>query len=133
MASEQLGWDIPLKAARDLSGDQYHGMYLSADDTVDLPNSGILNCVGVLQDKPAAVGRGARVRFLGVTKVRAGDTLAIDDRVTMVATGWFVKTVSGYAVAGLVKVAAASGYIGEVILGIGQLASTSSHSTGEAL
>jgi len=133
MGSENLGLDIPFKAARDLSGNQYFGVYLSANDTVDLPNSGVLSCVGVLQDKPAAAGRGARVRFLGVTKVRAGDTLAIDDRVTMTATGYFVKASSGLASFGLVKVSAASGYIAEVILGLGQLSPVNSFGAGEAL
>lgn len=125
------GLDYPAKAAGDLSAAQYHGVYHSANDTVNLPADGVQPCSGVLQDKPAAAGRGAVVRFLGQSKVKAGGTLAINDRITMAASGYFVACTSGGAPCGVCIKSATSGYIGEAIMGIGACMSVSSAQTGQ--
>lgn len=125
------GLDYPCKAAGDLSLCQYHGVYHSANDTVNIPADGLQPCSGVLQDKPAAAGRGAVVRFLGQSKVKAGGTLAINDRITMAASGYFVAVTSGGAPCGVCIKSATSGYIGEAILGIGNLLSTTSAATAQ--
>lgn len=113
------------RAAADLSGRQYLGMTITSDHTVNVPAAANDLCAGVLQNKPAAAGRGAKVK-LGRTKVRAGGTLTAGDFITMAASGYFIKALSGYRQHGAVIFGAASGYIAtaEITLG-GPIAVTS--------
>ena len=49
--------------------------------------------VGVLQNKPAAIGRTATVRIGGIAKVKAGGTIAAGDRVGTDANGRAIKLI----------------------------------------
>ena len=72
MAVEQDGIDITLPAAADLSSYQ-HRLLLVDDNgrgTIAL-GSGTIG-IGILQNKPAAQGRGAAVRIAGVSKYIGG-------------------------------------------------------------
>lgn len=68
--------DIPFTAQEDLSDDQYRIVVLNTTyKTVQRPDAGSDIPLGVLQNNPAA-GEPAQVRVLGVSKVRAGETIA---------------------------------------------------------
>ncbi len=105
------------KAARDMSAHQYKGVYLSANDTIDVPTAATNFCAGVLQDKPKAAGRAARVVFMGKTKAYVGGgTLTYGQSVAMTTSGWFIKTLSGYHADGIVTQGANSGFLAEIFL-----------------
>jgi len=131
MATEQGGIDISFKAARDMSAGRYHGVEMSANDTVDYPDSAKLFCVGILQNKPAAAGRGATVRIAGHTKVMAGGTIAFANAVTIAASGWVVKATSGSAAHGICVKGANSGYPGEIVFAPAYTLSATSAETNQ--
>lgn len=119
------GLDYPFKAAGDLSDGMYKGVIISANDTVNYPDAAA-EIIGVLQNKPAAANREATVRIAGQTKVKAGGTLAVNDPISVAASGWFTKCASGGRKCGRCIVSAASGYVGEAIIGFsGAYAATS--------
>lgn len=99
------------KAAADLSGKQYLGVIASADDTVQVPAADNDNIVGVLENKPAAAGRGARVG-VGFVKFRAGGAIAYNVPITCVASGYFTEATSGDRIVGQCLRAVTSGYLG---------------------
>lgn len=82
MAIDSDLYTIPgLKAEGDLSTKQFRFMEISGafqvdtcDNASDLPD-------GVLQNKPAAAGRAAEVRQLGITKLVLGGTVSAGDRI----------------------------------------------------
>ena len=73
MAYEIDVLDVSFKAAADLSSYQYCFVELSADNTVAKFGTASSIAIGVLQNKPTAAGQAARVRVLGVSRVRASD------------------------------------------------------------
>lgn len=124
--------DESFKAARDLSGGKYKGVKVSADDTVDYPSAGTDPMIGVLQNKPAAAGRGAQVVFVGRTKAYLTGTVTAGTGVSATTSGWFVRTTSGYRQHGVCIKAANSGYPGEVFLvGVADHMSVSSVDAGQ--
>ena len=106
----------PYKAGGDLSDGLYKGVEISGNETVNYPDAADTPCAGVLQDKPAAAGRGARVATRGPTKAKFGATLTAGQKVYMAASGWFGKMTSGYIPCGQVMEGANSGYIGKIDL-----------------
>lgn len=111
MAKEGVGLEMSAKAAADLSGKQYLGMIVSAADTVQVPAAANDFCIGVLQNKPAAAGRAARVK-IGFTKFRAGGAISAADPITMAASGYFTAATSGSRICGNALRAVTSGYLG---------------------
>jgi len=99
------------KAAADLSGKQFLGVIPSADDTVQVPAAANDHIIGILQNKPAAAGRAAKVA-VGFVKFRAGGAIAVGDPVTCTASGYIVKATSGYRQVGVCYRAVTSGYLG---------------------
>ena len=83
-------------SAADLSAKQYlfmeqstsTGKVTSADGIGDI-------CVGVLQNDPAAANRAACVAVAGITKVVAGATIAIGDKLCTNASGKAIVANSG--------------------------------------
>lgn len=75
MAVENFGIDITFKASADLSSYQYYFVEITADNTVGVVNALTDKPAGVLQNKPAAAGRAAVVRVLGVSKVSSDAAL----------------------------------------------------------
>lgn len=118
------------RAAADLSGKQYLGMSVTSDHTVNVPAAANAACAGVLQNKPAAAGRGAKVK-LGRTKLRAGGTLAAGDFITMAASGYFTKALSGFRQHGVVIYGAASGYIATAEVNMGSTIAANSVVAGQ--
>lgn len=81
MAGELEVFDIgSLKAAADLSEKQYYIVLISAQDKVNLCGSGG-EAIGVLQNKPAADGRSAQVRIVGISQIEYGATVAAGAKV----------------------------------------------------
>lgn len=65
-----------LTAAADLSTSQYCVVFLSTNNTVNLATSTTAIPIGILQNKPSAAGQAAEVCIFGVSKARAGGTIA---------------------------------------------------------
>jgi hypothetical protein len=99
------------KAAGDLSGKQYLGVILSADDTVQVPAAANDNIIGILENKPAAANRGARVAC-GFVKFRAGSAIAYNVPITVAASGYVIEATSGHRIVGQCLRTVTSGYLG---------------------
>lgn len=75
MAYTLDGRTLTLEASADLSSSQYLFVALGSTGIAVVSGSGG-KAVGVLQDKPAALGRAGCVQYDGVTKVKAGAVVA---------------------------------------------------------
>ena len=120
-----------LKAARDMSAHQYKGVYLSADNTVDVPTGAANKCAGILQDKPAAAGRACRVVHIGYTRAYVSGSVAYGQTLSMTTSGWFILCVSGFHADGLCIEDANSGYPAKIFLNPSGLLSVSSAQTAQ--
>lgn len=118
MAVDSDLYTIPgLKAEKDLSSDQFKAVELSGSFQVDLADNAGDFVIGVLQNKPAAAARAAEVRQKGITKWKAGGTIAVGDRIGTDAAGLAVaKTANNDWFIGLALDAAVSGDIFSVLL-----------------
>lgn len=95
MAGELLIADIgSLKAAADLSTKQYYIVLISAADKVNLCGNGG-EAIGILQNKPAADGRSAQVRTMGISQIEWGATVAAGARVMSDANGEGITATAG--------------------------------------
>lgn len=95
MAYEIPGQQISFQAAADLSAKQFFFVKLDTSGNMaaiaavtDIP-------LGILQDKPAALGRAGCVMLDGVSKVVAGANLAKGDQVGVDSTGRAVTYLAG--------------------------------------
>jgi hypothetical protein len=115
-------FDVPCKAEGDLSTKQYYAVELSgADRQVDVCDNAGDTVFGVLQDKPAAVGRACAVRVLGITKwVSDGNAgaIVVGDVLGTNAAGKAVKkTANNDKIAGLaLSASTADGTVIDVFL-----------------
>lgn len=98
MAVEIPGKQFSYEAAGDLSTKQFHAMKMDANGRITVFTALGNVPVGILQDKPAALGRAGCVMIDGVSKMVAG--VAIDEG----------ELVAG-AADGRAKVAAANDYV----------------------
>lgn len=120
MAMEGSLQTIPgLKANADLSAKQFRVMKMAAAHAVTVCAATTDKPVGVLQDAPTS-GNPASVAFAGVTKAKAGGTIAAGDTVGCDANGAVVTYVEGtdttkYRV-GIAQSAGANGDIIDVLL-----------------
>ena len=88
MAIDSDLYTIPgLSSESDLSADQFKAMELSGSFQVDLADNAADEVVGILQNKPAAAGRAAEVRQLGIAKWKLGGTVTAGDKVGTDAAG----------------------------------------------
>lgn len=115
MATKNYGNDLTLVASADLSAQQYRLVKLTSTG-IAVANASDLNQVGVLQDKPNALGVAGSVRVDGVSKVRYGGTVAAGDRLTSDASGNAIVATTGKQVCGIALVAGVSGDIGTIFL-----------------
>lgn len=93
MATELKLMDVSYLAAEDLSSDQYRFVVLTSSGTVRRPDSATEVALGVLQNDPASGGV-AVVRIQGISKLRAGKSLAVG---TFVAPEYVSATDAGKA------------------------------------
>lgn len=78
--------DITFKAAADLSDYQYHFVYLSAANTVNVAGSNA-KTIGILQNKPDAAGESAVVRVVGTSQMVAGEVISRGKYITSKSDG----------------------------------------------
>ena len=71
MALNGAGIIHTFKAGEDLSGKQYHAVYISAAGTVSAVDGGTRAPIGILQNAPTS-GQDASVMIMGVSKFVAG-------------------------------------------------------------
>lgn len=103
MATQNLGVVVPIEAAADLSASQFHFMTIDSSSQIDETAAG-LAADGVLQDKPAAAGRGSALALPGCfTKIKLGATLTAGDEVASDSTGRAVSTSSNDRILGRIK------------------------------
>lgn len=113
------GVDISLEAGQDLSAKQYYFVTVASDGQVDPTGDGLL-AHGVLQNDPAAAGRGATVRISGVSKVVAGGACTRGGLVASDSAGKAVNVVSGdMALGTALETATTDGQIISVLLNTG--------------
>ena len=109
MSKENSLTSISFEASADLSAAQYFFMKVTSTG-VALAGNGEKS-VGVLQNKPAALGREATVAINGVTKMEAGGTIAIDGDVASDAAGKAVAAATGDQILGIALASAVNGDI----------------------
>lgn len=109
MATENLGKCISLPVVGDYSANQYKFVTINTSGQAALVGSAGGRAVGVLQDDPDAAGRVGNVMVgTGITKVIAGEALAIGYPVASDATGKAVEAATGEAQLGIVLEAASA-------------------------
>jgi len=121
------GQDVGFQASTDLSAKQFYFVVLNSSKQLAVAGANV-ECVGVLQDTPAAAGRVGQVRCFGVTKVQCGGSFNAGDKVASDANGKAVKAtaasvsagtpepLAGSLVQGIALEAGASGQIATVLL-----------------
>jgi len=118
MAYENILFDWTFPANADLSSSQFRAVTLGSNGNVAVVAAAGADAVGILQDKPAAAGRAAQVRVLGISKAIAGaGGVSVGDRVKTDASGGVITTsTAGDVVIGRVLVAAAAGETATILL-----------------
>ena len=111
MSTNAVGTDITLVASGDLSASQFCSVKLDANGRSTLSGASDLNQIGIQQDKPTALGQASTIRTAGVTKVKAGGTIAIGDRLTSNASGALIAATTGKQILGIAITAGVSGDI----------------------
>ena len=100
MSYEESLKTITVEASGDLSGDQYKIVGLDTNGRAAVLSSVGAKPLGVLQDKPSALGRPCSVAIGGVSKVKLGGTVAADAEVTSTAAGLGSTAATGNYVLG---------------------------------
>lgn len=94
MAYTLDGRTLTLEASGDLSSSQYLFVDLGSTGIAVVSVSGA-KAVGVLQDKPAALGRAGCVQYDGVTKVKAGAAVSVGDDIMSDGSGKAITATTG--------------------------------------
>lgn len=94
MAVEQRIYDMSLEAAQDLSDYQYHVMEGSGAFGCTLSSAADEDSLGILQNKPDAVGKEAEVRRIGISKAVCGGVIPVWTKVTPDDNGHIVVAVT---------------------------------------
>jgi hypothetical protein len=108
MSYEEVLKTISVEASADLSAHQYKFMNVDSSGQLELVTTLGGEFLGILQDKPAAVGRAGSVGIDGVTKIEASAAIA--------AGAIVVSTTAGLAVTASAD--------GQIVLGIAMEAAT---------
>lgn len=95
MAYEIPGFTVTLEASADLSAAQHKFVKLDSNGQVAVCAAVTDKPIGVLQDKPAAIGRAATVMVMGISKVQGDANLAKGDQVGTSADGQAAAYVPG--------------------------------------
>ena len=121
MSTSRDLFNISASAAADYSSNQYYAVKLTAEGpppTATVCSTAGEQAQGILQDDPAAAGRGCTVRMLGTSKAVAGAAITFLDRVTVDSSGRVVTaTANSDGVIGrALRAATAAGDVIEVLL-----------------
>ena len=119
MASEQEQLNITLKAEGDLSSYQYYAVNVTNSGYGTIAAGSAAYTVGILQNKPAAYGRAAKVCVAGHTKAIAGAAISTIGYVEVLNHGLVqgVSTQSHNVIGINTTTAAGSGEYVEILLG----------------
>jgi hypothetical protein len=117
MSQVEIPLTITRPAAADLSASLYHFVELDSSGNVAINNTLGELSIGVLNNKPTALGQAAEVQVEGVAKVVAGATITPNQKVATSATGAAVVAISTYHVMGVCVKGGATGEVIEVLLG----------------
>jgi hypothetical protein len=120
MAVEIPLFDVPFKAAADLTAKQYYALEITAADTVNVCGAATDRVIGVLQNTPNT-NQAASVRVHGITKAvsdGSGTAIAAGDYVGPNSSGKMVKKATAdYSVAGIaLSASSADGTVISVLL-----------------
>jgi len=108
---------ITLPAAADYSTTgQYLCVKVNTSGQAEVIASQGVDCIGILQNDPAAAGRAATVAVGGVCKAMSGDTLTAGVKVTAGADGRVETAATGDFVLGWTLTAANDGQILSLLL-----------------
>jgi len=95
MAYEIPGTTLSLEASGDLSASQYKFVKLDTNGRVVVCTGVTDKPIGILQDKPGALGRACQVMVSGVSKVQGDANLTKGDQVGTSADGQAAAYVPG--------------------------------------
>jgi len=119
MAIEQREFNIGfMTAAADYSAKQYYAVYVSANGVVTVQTSAGGSVLGILQNDPISGGI-CDIAVIGVSKVKAGGTLAAGDPIQVHTDGTIIKALTGDISIGTVLIGCASGSFATVLLNAG--------------
>lgn len=110
---------ISIAAGADLSACQYKIV-----DVAGVIAATSTAALGVLQNKPAAIGRGASVAYSGHMKAYVGGAVTAGGRLKVTTSGWLVAVASGDGAVGKAIKAATSGSLCEIIADFAGAATT---------
>lgn len=117
MATEVHVRELSLPVAADYSSNQNYWMTYNSSQQAQLATVRGEQCIGLLQDDPAAAGRVGSVAWDGKAKALLGGTVAVDDPVCTSASGTTIKaTLSTDHIMGKAMTAGVSGDIIDVLL-----------------
>lgn len=114
MAHEQRVADISLDAGEDLSSYQYYVVGLNSSSQAVLADGDETICMGILQNKPAAAGREAQVRNLGISKAVYGGTVTVGAHLKSSSGKLIVTTTAGDRYVAIAKTAGVVNDVGTV-------------------
>ena len=116
MSTDNKGLVLPFEAGADLSAKQYYAVYLDSSAQIQLVDAVTRPAIGILQNKPDAAGKEARVCVGGTSKVILGGTLAIGALVGPAATGKAVADASTNYTIGMLTTGGADTELGTVLI-----------------
>jgi hypothetical protein len=93
-----IGYDISLNAAADLSAKQFQAVVVDSNGKAALAGAGA-QAIGILQNKPTS-GQAAAVRVLGISKMLCGGSFNAGDLVSCDSNGKAVKYTAASVSAG---------------------------------
>lgn len=111
--------NVPVAAGADLSACQYKAVAVGG--TIAANNGATL---GILQNKPDAVGKDATVCVFGRSRYSAGGAVTKGNRVTVTTSGWFVAVASNQLGCGTALDTVSSGGIGDGVFNFPGVRST---------
>lgn len=97
---------ISLEAAADHTSNQYKFMKIDSNGRAALASVDGEFCIGVLEDKPSAVGTVGLVRTGGVAKIKASAAIAAGAKISTTNAGLAVTSASTKQVLGIAVTAA---------------------------
>ena len=114
--------DKSFAAAADLSTHQFKLVYIDANGRAALGTAYTSPVMGVLQNKPAAADDVARVRMIGISKVKCGAALNESDFIASNGEGFGTATTldTAYYVGRVLVATGGSGELGEIMVNPGK-------------
>lgn len=106
-----VGQDVSFPAAADMTGKQFFLAALNSSSQAAVAGANV-SCVGVIQSEPSAAGRAVSIRAFGISKVKLGGTVTVNDKIASDANGKGVKATAASVSAGTPEPLAGSYVIG---------------------